>query len=337
MVALPYSQCFQDVDVEAAPDTNARHGRSRTYGRWTGWARPVGGPSVGAPRGVWREDDRGLPADRPRAPDRSVTHHRPSAAHNARAAPLRPVLASGQRLAHRAAGLRSRLVLHARERNFVAPALPFLRRLRDQTRETANLGVVESGEIVLVNQVQSREIIRAISPGGRALADDLLGHGQGVPRLLHARRTLSRCSGGTERVAPPARRPKRRGARGPAQRRPARRLRDRQRGVRPGTALRRCTGLQRQGGGRLRHLGFGPRMRMIPERLPVLGRQVARAACEITAALGGRPHLPLNPSRNRPWLVRTWLTSNWRAPVCMKPSWPEPPRIGSGSSGLTVA
>ena len=57
----------------------------------------------------------------------------------------------------------------ARERNFVVPALPYLRRLRDQTRESANLGVVESGEIVLVNQVPSPEIMPAISPvGGRA-------------------------------------------------------------------------------------------------------------------------------------------------------------------------
>ncbi len=56
-----------------------------------------------------------------------------------------------------------------RDRNFAAPALPFLRRLRDQTRETANLGVVEDGEIVIINQIESREIMRAISRvGGRA-------------------------------------------------------------------------------------------------------------------------------------------------------------------------
>ncbi len=55
-----------------------------------------------------------------------------------------------------------------RDRHFVAPALPLLRRLRDLTRETANLGVVDSGEIVLVNQIESREITRAISRvGGR--------------------------------------------------------------------------------------------------------------------------------------------------------------------------
>lgn len=56
-----------------------------------------------------------------------------------------------------------------RQRNFVAPALPVLRRLRDQTRETANLGVVDDGEVVVLTQVESREIMRAITRvGGRA-------------------------------------------------------------------------------------------------------------------------------------------------------------------------
>ncbi|WMT88184.1 helix-turn-helix domain-containing protein [Pelagibacterium sp. 26DY04] len=56
-----------------------------------------------------------------------------------------------------------------RQRNFVAPALPILRRLRDQTRETANLGVVDDGEVVVLTQVESREIMRAITRvGGRA-------------------------------------------------------------------------------------------------------------------------------------------------------------------------
>lgn len=56
----------------------------------------------------------------------------------------------------------------SRERNFIAPALPFLRRLRDQTRETANLGVVENGEIVLVNQAPGREVAKSVSAiGGR--------------------------------------------------------------------------------------------------------------------------------------------------------------------------
>ncbi|MDH6257575.1 IclR family transcriptional regulator C-terminal domain-containing protein [Bradyrhizobium sp. BR13661] len=56
-----------------------------------------------------------------------------------------------------------------RRRNFVAQTLPFLRRLRDQTRETVNLAVADEGEIVVLVQVESREIVRAITrAGGRA-------------------------------------------------------------------------------------------------------------------------------------------------------------------------
>jgi IclR family transcriptional regulator, acetate operon repressor len=54
-----------------------------------------------------------------------------------------------------------------RRRNFVAPALPFLRRLRDLTRETANMGVADDGEVVVLTQVESREIMRAITRVGR--------------------------------------------------------------------------------------------------------------------------------------------------------------------------
>jgi len=54
----------------------------------------------------------------------------------------------------------------ARQRNFVAPALPYLRRLRDQTRETANLGVAVDGQIIFLAQVESREIMRAITRVG---------------------------------------------------------------------------------------------------------------------------------------------------------------------------
>jgi IclR family acetate operon transcriptional repressor len=57
---------------------------------------------------------------------------------------------------------------YTKQRSFVAPALPFLRRLRDATRETANLGVIEDGEVITLSQVESREIKRTISPpGGR--------------------------------------------------------------------------------------------------------------------------------------------------------------------------
>lgn len=58
---------------------------------------------------------------------------------------------------------------YTRWQSFIAAAQPFLRRLRDLTRETANLGILEDGEVITVAQVESREIIRAIAPpGGRA-------------------------------------------------------------------------------------------------------------------------------------------------------------------------
>lgn len=56
---------------------------------------------------------------------------------------------------------------YGRRLSFVAPALPLLRRLRDSTRETANLGVLDDDHLVTLSQVESREIRRALSPPGR--------------------------------------------------------------------------------------------------------------------------------------------------------------------------
>ena len=53
---------------------------------------------------------------------------------------------------------------YGRRLSFVAPALPMLRRLRDATRETANLGILDDDHLVTVSQVESREIRRALSP-----------------------------------------------------------------------------------------------------------------------------------------------------------------------------
>lgn len=52
-------------------------------------------------------------------------------------------------------------------RSLIAPAMPHLRRLRDATRETANIGVIENGRVITIAQAESREIMRAIAtPGG---------------------------------------------------------------------------------------------------------------------------------------------------------------------------
>jgi IclR family acetate operon transcriptional repressor len=55
-----------------------------------------------------------------------------------------------------------------RRRNFLTQALPYLRKLRDQTRETANLAVVDNGAMVVLTRVESREIMRSVTKvGGR--------------------------------------------------------------------------------------------------------------------------------------------------------------------------
>jgi IclR family acetate operon transcriptional repressor len=57
----------------------------------------------------------------------------------------------------------------ARRRNFATLALPFMRRLRDLTGETVNLGLLDHGDVVFLTQVESREVMRAITrPGGRS-------------------------------------------------------------------------------------------------------------------------------------------------------------------------
>lgn len=50
--------------------------------------------------------------------------------------------------------------------SFVAPAMPLLKILRDETKETVNLGVAYDGEIVVLAQVASRQIMRAITRVG---------------------------------------------------------------------------------------------------------------------------------------------------------------------------
>ncbi|WP_316230622.1 IclR family transcriptional regulator [Bradyrhizobium sp. SZCCHNR1051] len=88
-----------------------------------------------------------------------------------------------------------------RRRNFVALAIPYLRRLRDQSRETANLAVVDDESLMVLMRLDSREIMRSLTKVGGRLAmvasgmgkavlatysdDDVNGiiHRQGMPRL----------------------------------------------------------------------------------------------------------------------------------------------------------
>jgi len=57
----------------------------------------------------------------------------------------------------------------ARRRRISSLALPVMRRLRDRSNESVNLGIADLGDIVFVTQVESREVMRAIGkPGFRA-------------------------------------------------------------------------------------------------------------------------------------------------------------------------
>jgi IclR family acetate operon transcriptional repressor len=56
----------------------------------------------------------------------------------------------------------------ARTRDVTMVARPYLRRLMEESGETANLYIVEEGEAVCMAQVESRQVMRAIArPGGR--------------------------------------------------------------------------------------------------------------------------------------------------------------------------
>src|SRR6202045_2224864 len=68
----------------------------------------------------------------------------------------------------------------ARRRNFVAQAMPYLRKLRDLTRETANLAVVDDQSIIVLTRMESREIMRSLTKVGGRVAMVASGVGKAV-------------------------------------------------------------------------------------------------------------------------------------------------------------
>jgi IclR family acetate operon transcriptional repressor len=75
----------------------------------------------------------------------------------------------------------------ARRRNFTSIALPIMRRLRDATGETVNLGLLDLGDVVFLTQVESREMMRAITrPGGR-MPLPCTAMGQAILSAMHER------------------------------------------------------------------------------------------------------------------------------------------------------
>ena len=68
----------------------------------------------------------------------------------------------------------------ARRRNFTAQAIPYLRKLRDLTRETANLAVVDDEFIIVLTRMESREIMRSLTRIGGRVAMVASGVGKAV-------------------------------------------------------------------------------------------------------------------------------------------------------------
>src|SRR5260221_9533616 len=68
----------------------------------------------------------------------------------------------------------------ARRRNFAAQAMPYLRKLRDQTRETANFAVVDDESIIVLTRMESREIMRSLTKVGGRVAMVASGVGKAV-------------------------------------------------------------------------------------------------------------------------------------------------------------
>ena len=65
-------------------------------------------------------------------------------------------------------------------RNFAAQALPYLRKLRHQTRETANLAIVDDESIIVVSRIESREVMRSLTKVGGRVAMSVSGIGKAV-------------------------------------------------------------------------------------------------------------------------------------------------------------
>src|SRR5437868_10175759 len=175
----------------------------------------------------------------------------------------------------------------ARRRNFTAQSMPYLRKLRDQTRETANLAVVDDESIIVLTRMESREIMRSLTKVGGRVAMVASGVGKAVlatysdddVNAIIRRQGMPRL---TEKSI-----------------------------VRPGALFRELETIRRQGyavDDEEARIGLrcvaavvysdcreplaaisvsGMTSRVAADRLPVLGRIVREVADELTIALGG--------------------------------------------------
>lgn len=175
-----------------------------------------------------------------------------------------------------------------RDRNFVAASVPFLKRLRDRTKETANLGIVEDGAMLLVSQVQSREINRALSPVGGKTPITVSGMGKAIlacydPGAVASivndrgiRRMTPKSLSGVEALNDELEQVKKKGYS----------VDDEE--YRAGLRCVAASVFDRQSEVICAISVSGLSTRITSDRVPLLGRLVAQVAAELTKALGGR-------------------------------------------------
>src|SRR6195256_4419727 len=175
----------------------------------------------------------------------------------------------------------------ARRRNFVAQAMPYLRKLRDLTRETANLAVVDDESIIVLTRMESREIMRSLTKVGGRVAMVASGVGKAVLATYSDEDIKGIiCRQGMPRLTEKSI-------------------------ARPSDLFRELQAIRRQGfavDDEEARIGLrcvaavvynncseplaaisvsGMTSRLTDERLPVIGRTVHEVAAELTVALGG--------------------------------------------------
>ena len=175
----------------------------------------------------------------------------------------------------------------ARRRNFTAQAMPYLRKLRDLTRETANLAVVDDQSIIVLTRIESREIMRSLTKVGGRVAMVASGVGKAVLATYSDEDVNAViCRQGMPRLTEKSI-------------------------VRPGELFRELQAIRRQGyavDDEEARMGLrcvaavvyndcseplaaisvsGMTSRLTDDRLPTIGRTVREVAAELTVALGG--------------------------------------------------
>lgn len=181
-----------------------------------------------------------------------------------------------------------------RRTSVIERARPVLRRLMEETGETANLGVESDGAVLFVSQVETQASIRAFFPPGTKAPLHVSGIGKALLAHFAAARVARLCAGGLEGFSPNTLTD------------PAALLADleatRARGYAVDNEERtegmRCIAAPIRNAHDEVIAGLsvsGPVSRVTAQRTADFGAQVIAAADAVSAALGARPSQPQKP------------------------------------------